>query len=159
MVDELAPKLSGELPGAVLFACNHNRVRSPMAEALMKLMFGDRVYVDSCGLRPGEDDEPDPFAVAVMDELGADLSRHRVKTFDELEEGAFDVVVSLTPEAQHRAVELARHHAVDIEYWPTHDPTLTLGPREAVLEAYRETRDGLAARIRARFGKAATFGG
>ena len=155
MVDELAR----ELPGAVLFACNHNRVRSPMAEALMKLMFGDRVYVDSCGLRPGEDDEPDPFAVAVMDELGADLSRHRVKTFDELEEGAFDVVVSLTPEAQHRAVELARHHAVDIEYWPTHDPTLTLGPREAVLEAYRETRDGLAARIRARFGKAATFGG
>jgi protein-tyrosine-phosphatase len=155
MVDELAQ----ELPGAVLFACNHNRVRSPMAEALMKLMFGDRVYVDSCGLRSGEDDEPDPFAIAVMDELGADLSRHRVKTFDELEEGGFDVVISLTPEAQHRAVELARHHAVDIEYWPTHDPTLTMGPREAVLAAYRETRDGLAARIRARFGKAATFGG
>jgi protein-tyrosine-phosphatase len=159
MADELAPNLSGALPGAVLFACNHNRVRSPMAEALMKLMFGDRVYVDSCGLRPGDDDEPDPFAVAVMDELGADLSRHRVKTFDDLEEGAFDVVISLTPEAQHRAVELARHHAVDIEYWPTYDPTLTMGPREAVLEAYRETRDGLAARIRARFGKAATFGG
>jgi protein-tyrosine-phosphatase len=149
----------GELPGAVLFACNHNRVRSPMAEALMKLMFGDRVYVDSCGLRLDEDDDPDPFAVAVMDELGADLSRHRSKTFADLEEGAFDLVISLTPEAQHRAVELARHHAVDIEYWPTQDPTLTLGSRDAVLEAYRETRDALATRIRGRFGKAATFGG
>jgi protein-tyrosine-phosphatase len=155
MVDEL-PR---ELPGAVLFACNHNRVRSPMAEGLMKLMFGDRVYVDSCGLRPDEEDETDPFAVAVMDELGADLSGHRAKTFADVEEGAFDLVISLTPEAQHRAVELARHRAVEIEYWPTQDPTLTMGSREAVMEAYRETRDGLAARIRARFGKAATFGG
>jgi protein-tyrosine-phosphatase len=155
MVDEP----SRDLPGAVLFACNHNRVRSPMAEGLMKLMFGDRVYVDSCGLRLDDDDEPDPFAVAVMDELGADLSRHRPKAFDDVEEGAFDVVISLTPEAQHRAVELARHRAVDIEYWPTFDPTLTMGSRDAVLEAYRETRDSLAARIRARFGKTATFGG
>jgi protein-tyrosine-phosphatase len=149
-----------QLPGAVLFACNHNRVRSPMAEALLKLMFGDRVYVDSCGLRLDEDDEPDPFAVAVMDELGADLSHHRSKTFDQLEdESSFDLVISLTPEAQHRAVELARHRAVELEYWPTHDPTLTMGSREAVIDAYRETRDALAARITERFGKAATFGG
>jgi protein-tyrosine-phosphatase len=155
MVDEVAR----ELPGAVLFACNHNRVRSPMAESLMKLMFGDRVFVDSCGLRLDEDDEPDPFAVAVVDELGADLSGHHAKTFADLEEGAFDLVISLTPEAQHRAVELARHHAVEIEYWPTQDPTLTMGSRDAVLAAYRDTRDGLAARIRARFGKAASFGG
>ena len=155
----MASDVSSALPGAVLFACNHNRVRSPMAEGLMKLMFGDRVYVDSCGLRRDDEDEPDPFAVAVMDELGADLSQHRPKTFDDLEDFSFDLVVSLTPEAQHRAVELARHHAVDIEYWPTQDPTLTLGSRDAVLEAYRETRDALATRIRGRFGKAATFGG
>jgi protein-tyrosine-phosphatase len=147
------------LPGAVLFACNHNRVRSPMAEGLMKLMFGDRVYVDSCGLRHDEDDEPDPFAVTVMDELGADLSRHRAKTFDQLEDDSFDLVISLTPEAQHRAVELSRHRAVDIEYWPTLDPTLTMGSREAVLEAYREVRDSLGERIRQRFGKPPTFGG
>jgi protein-tyrosine-phosphatase len=143
----------------VLFACNHNQVRSPMAEGLMKLMFGDRVYVDSCGLRLDEEDEPDPFVVAVMDELGADLSRHRAKTFAQLEDDSFDLVVSLTPEAQHRAVELARHHAVEIEYWPTQDPTLTMGSREAVMEAYRAVRDALAERIRARFGRAATFGG
>jgi protein-tyrosine-phosphatase len=149
-----------DLPGAVLFACNQNRVRSAMAEGLMKLLFGDRVYVDSCGLRPDEDDEPDPFMVAVMDELGADLTRHRAKGFDELEdEGAFDLVVSLTPEAQHRAVELARHSAVDLEYWPTHDPTVAMGSREAVLEAYREVRDGLVQRLRERFGQPATFGG
>jgi protein-tyrosine-phosphatase len=155
----MPPDSPRELPGAVLFACNQNRVRSPMAESLMKLMFGDRVYVDSCGLRLDEEDEPDPFAVAVMDELGADLSRHRPKTFAQIEDDSFDLVVSLTPEAQHRAVELARRHAVDIEYWPTQDPTLTMGSREAVMEAYRAVRDGLAERIRARFGRAATFGG
>src|ERR1700744_4791587 len=126
---------SRPLPGAVLFAFNPNRVRSPIAEGLMKLMFGDRVYVDSCGLRRDADDEPDPFAVAVMDELGADLSGHHAKTFDQLEDDSFDLVISLTPEAQHRAVELSRHRAVEIEYWPTLDPTLTMGSREAVLGA------------------------
>jgi protein-tyrosine-phosphatase len=146
------------LPGAILFACNFNRVRSPMAEGLMKLMFGERVYVDSCGLRLDEEGDPDPFVVAVMDELGVDVSHHRPKTFDAVED-SFDLVVSLTPEAQHRAVELARHNAVELEYWPTHDPTLAMGSRDAVLAAYRETRDALAARIRERFGKAATFGG
>jgi protein-tyrosine-phosphatase len=139
------------LPGAVLFACNHNRVRSAMAERLMKLMLGDRVYVDSCGLKMDEDDEPDPFMVAVMDELGVDASRHRPKSFDQLEDDSFDVVISLTPEAQHRAVELARGRATEIEYWPTMDPTLTLGSRDTVLDAYRAVRDALAERIRARF--------
>ena len=151
--------MPSELPGAVLFACNHNRVRSPMAEGLMKLMFGDRVFVQSCGLRREEDEAPDPFAVAVMDELGVDLSRHQPRTFDDLEDDNFDLVVSLTPEAQHRAVELGRGRAVELEYWPTLDPTLTMGSREAVLDAYREVRDALAAHIRERFGRSASFGG
>lgn len=139
------------LPGAVLFACNHNRVRSPMAEGLMKRLLGDRVYVDSCGLRHDEGDEADPFVVAVLDEVGVDVSHHRVKSFEEMEDGSFDVVISLTPEAQHRAVELTRGRAVEIEYWPTHDPTLTTGSREQMLEAYRQVRDDLDAKIRARF--------
>ena len=151
--------MPGELPGAVLFACNHNRVRSAMAEGLMKLMYGNRVYIDSCGLKREEEDEPDPFMVAVMDELGADLTGHRPKTFDQLEDASFDLVVSLTAEAQHRAVELARGRAVELEYWPTHDPTLAMGSREAVIDAYREVRDALVQRIRARFGQPATFGG
>ena len=151
--------MAAELPGAVLFACNHNRVRSAMAEGLMKLTYGDRIYIDSCGVRRDDDDEADPFVVTVMDELGADLTRNRPKTFDDLEDDSFDVVVSLTPEAQHRSVELARGRAVELEYWPTHDPTLTMGSREAVLEAYREVRDALAEKIRARFGQPATFGG
>jgi protein-tyrosine-phosphatase len=151
------------LPGAVLFACNLNQVRSPMAEALLKRLVGDRVYVDSCGLkRPAmvHDDERDedvaasvdPFVDAVMAELNCDLAGHHPKTFDDLEDFSFDLVVSLTPEAQHRAVELARARAADIEYWPTHDPTLIDGSREARLEAYREVRDGLARRIAERFG-------
>jgi protein-tyrosine-phosphatase len=149
--------VEGELPGAVLFACNFNRVRSPMAAALMKLIYGDRVYVDSCGLKEGEG--IDPFVVAVMDELGADLSAHRVKRFEDLEDGSFDVVVSLTPEAQHRAVDLARRRAVEVEYWPTYDPTLATGSREAVLDVYRRVRDDLKERILKRFGRPSTFGG
>jgi protein-tyrosine-phosphatase len=149
--------MAAELPGAVLFACNFNRVRSPMAAALMKLIYGDRVFVDSCGLKPGDD--IDPFVVAVMDEVGADLSHHHGKRFEDLDDGSFDVVVSLTPEAQHRAVEMARGRAVEVEYWPTMDPTLAEGSREAVMEAYRRVRDDLRARILERFGKPSTFGG
>jgi protein-tyrosine-phosphatase len=146
-------------PGAVLFACNLNRVRSPMAAGLMKRVFGARVFVDSCGLKSDGETFADPFAVAVLDELGVDLSAHHPKTFDDLEDLSFDVVISLTPEAQHRAVELARRQAVEIEYWPTFDPTLTEGSREAVLEAYRHVRDTLQARILARFPQVRTFGG
>ncbi|MEO8812303.1 MAG: low molecular weight phosphatase family protein [Caulobacteraceae bacterium] len=145
-------------PGAVLFACTLNRVRSPMAEGLTKRLFGTRVFVDSCGLRP-DDGPPDPFSVAVMDEVGVDLSAHRPKTFDELEDDSFDRVISLSPEAHHRAGELARGRAVDIEYWPTLDPTLASGSRESVLEAYRQVRDSLEARIRTHFGPTLTFGG
>nr|WP_272887015.1 low molecular weight phosphatase family protein [Phenylobacterium aquaticum] len=143
------------MPGAVLFACNFNRVRSPMAEALLRRVAGDRVFVDSCGLKLERGDaaqNADPFVEAVMAELSCDLSRHRPKTFDQLEDSSFDLVVSLTPEAQHRAVELARGRAVELEYWPTHDPTQSEGSREARLAAYREVRDSLAARIAERFG-------
>lgn len=149
-----------ERPGAVLFACSFNRVRSPMAEALLKRLTGTEIYVDSCGLKRfarDEDDEDagpsvDPFVVTVMAELGCDVTDHRSKTFDELEDNSFDLVISLTPEAQHRAVELARGRAADIEYWPTLDPTLTEGSREARLTAYRQVRDALARRIAERFG-------
>jgi protein-tyrosine-phosphatase len=149
------------LPGAVLFACNFNQVRSPMAEALLKLMVGTSIFVDSCGLKQARlqdedgDEVParaDPFAAAVMAELGCDLSLHRPKTFADLDDSSFDLVISLTPEAQHRSVELARGRAADIEYWPTQDPTLIDGSREARLTAYREVRDALARRIAERFG-------
>ncbi len=154
----MASDLAKRLPDAVLFCCNFNQVRSPIAEALMKHLIGTRIFVDSCGLRrarfdPDVDDmEVDPLAAQVMKELGADLTRHRCKTFAELEDDSFDLVISLTPEAQHRAVELARGRAAEIEYWPTLDPTLTEGSREHRLEAYRQVRDSLAERIVSRFG-------
>ena len=146
-------------PGAVLFACGLNRVRSPMAQGLLRRMFGPRIFVDSCGLRHDPESLHDPFMIAVMDEVGVDLTRHRSKTFDDLEDESFDLVVSLTPEAHHRAGEMARGRAVELVYWPTFDPTLTTGGREQVIEAYRAVRDSLAARIRARFPHARTFGG
>jgi protein-tyrosine-phosphatase len=145
------------LPGAILFCCNYNQVRSPMAESLAKHIIGTRIFIDSAGLRravydPDVDDmQVDPMAAEAMKELGVDLTRHRCKTFDDLTDDSFDLVISLTPEAQHRAIELARGRDAEIEYWPTYDPTLTEGTREHRLEAYRQVRDGLEARIRARF--------
>jgi protein-tyrosine-phosphatase len=136
------------LPKAVLFACSMNAVRSPMAEAILKHLAGRHVYVDSAGVRPGE---LDPFAVAVMDEIGIDLGRHRPKTFSDLQDSSFDLVVSLAPEAHHQALEMTRTMAIDAEYWPTIDPTATMGSREQILDAYRAVRDGLFQRIKARF--------
>ena len=139
----------GRGPQAVLFACNHNVVRSAMAEAIAKHLLGKSVYVDSVGVRAGE---PDPFANAAMAEIGLDIARHRAKSFDELEDTSFDVIVTLSPEAQHRAVELTRTMDCQVEYWPTFDPTGAVeGGREAVLDVYRSVRDGLFRRIRARF--------
>ncbi len=138
-----------DLPDAVLFACSQNAVRSPMAEGLMKHLYGQHVFVDSVGVRAGE---VDPFVIAVMDELGVDISKHKPRSFDELEDTSFDLIISLTPEAQHKAVDLTRAMAADVEYWPTHDPTLAQGSRDQRLNAYREVRDSLMARIKERFG-------
>jgi protein-tyrosine-phosphatase len=135
-------------PSSVLFACTFNAIRSPIAAALMKHLHGRHIYVDSVGVRAAE---IDPFAVAVMDEIGIDIAKHQAKTFDELEDTSFDLVISLSPEAQHSAVELTRTMACDVEFWPTHDPTAVEGSREEMLDAYRVVRDHLRQRILARF--------
>ena len=138
-------------PQAVLFACGLNSVRSPMAESLLQRMFPHALYVKSAGARKGE---LDPFAVAVMAELGQDISGHKPTTFEELDdwEGLnFDLIITLSPEAHHRALELTRTLAADVEYWPTQDPTLASGSREQILAAYRAVRDSLFAKIKARF--------
>lgn len=136
------------LPSSVLFCCTWNSIRSPMAEGILKRLHGRRIFVDSVGLRRGE---PDPFVAAVMDEIGIDLNRHHAKTFADLEDASFDVVVSLSPEAQHAAVELTRTNACSVEFWHTFDPSLVEGSREARLAAYRAVRDDLDGRIRRRF--------
>jgi len=139
-------------PHAVLFACGLNSVRSPMAAGLFKQMIGRTSYVASAGVRK---DELDPFAVAALEEVGIDISRHRPMTFEELEdwEGLnFDLIVTLSPEAHHKALELTRAIAAEVEYWPTPDPTAIEGTREQRLSAYREVRDQLTERIKTRFG-------
>jgi len=139
-------------PQAVLFACGLNSVRSPMAAALFKRLFGHVAYVGSAGVRTGE---LDPFAVAAMDEVGLDISEHRPMTFEELDdwEGLnFDLIVTLSPEAHHKALDLTRTIAADVEYWPMPDPTDTEGSREQRLDAYRAVREMLMARIKERFG-------
>jgi protein-tyrosine-phosphatase len=139
---------AADLPGAVLFACNRNAVRSPMAAAILRHLAGGRVYVASAGVRAGE---ADPFAAAVMEELGIDLSSHKPMSLEELEDTSFDLIVTLAPEAHHRALDLVRNYAMDVEYWPTLDPTLTTGNREQILQAYRAVRDGLFVKIKTRF--------
>jgi protein-tyrosine-phosphatase len=137
-------------PQAVLFACGLNAVRSPMAAALFRHFFGG-TYVGSAGVRKGE---LDPFAVATMEEIGLDIAKHKPKTLEELEEWEglnFDLIVTLSPEAHHSALEVTRTLGADVEYWPTADPTAIEGTREQRLDAYREVRDQLAQRIRKRF--------
>jgi protein-tyrosine-phosphatase len=146
-------------PQSVLFACGQNSVRSPMAEGMLRGMFPNTLYVRSAGVKKGE---LDPFAVAVMSELGQDISAHKPTTFEELEdwEGLnFDLIITLSPEAHHRALDLTRTLAADVEYWPTHDPTGIDGNREQKLEAYREVCDTLLARIRRRFSKVGAASG
>ncbi|MBV9078228.1 MAG: low molecular weight phosphatase family protein [Methylobacteriaceae bacterium] len=135
---------------SVLFVCGMNSIRSPMAEALARHYFGKSVYVQSAGVRKGE---RDPFAIAALDEIGVDGSKHKPRTLEELEEWEglnFDLIVTLAPEAHHAALDLTRTVAADVEYWPTVDPTLTEGSRDKVLDAYRDLRDGLSFRIRTR---------
>ena len=139
-------------PLAVLFACGWNAVRSPMAAALFRRLVGRSIYVESVGVREGD---VDPFAVAALDEIGIDLGKHRPRTFEELEELEglnFDLIVTLSPEAHHKALELTRTIAADVEYWPTPDATVAEGTRAQKLDAYRDVRELLARRIKARFG-------
>lgn len=143
-----AARRDEDLPDSVLFACNLNVVRSPMALGIARYLFGKKIFFDSAGVRAGE---PDPFVAAVMDEIGIDMQKHKPKSFDDLEDSSFDLVITLTPEAQHNAMELTRTMACDVEYWPTMDPTLMTGSREQILNAYRDVRDQLMARIKDRF--------
>ena len=150
------------LPGSVLFCCDHNAVRSPVAEGLMKKLHGERVFVQSAGVH--HDLEVDPFMVAVAGELEVDISRHRAKSFDEMEDwgddmGSFDMIVALSPAAQRRALEYTRHFSIEVVYWATLDPTGIGERREQKLDAYRQARDQILASIVASFGPGEPGGG
>ena len=120
-----------------------------MAEGILRHLLGHRIFVDSAGVRPGD---PDPFAIQVMDEIGIDIAEHQPKAFDDLEDESFDEVISLSPEAQHRAVDMTRAMACDVVFWNTFDPTIVEGSREVRLDAYRHVRDQLMKRIKDHFG-------
>lgn len=143
-----------ELPGAVLFCCDHNAVRSPMAEGLMKQLFGTEVYVQSAGVL--SDKDTDGFAIAVCQELGVELSNHKVRSFEEMENGgedldSFDVIVALSPTSAERAKALTAASGVDVVFWPIGDPTAVGDTREQRLWAYREVRNDIIARLKQHF--------
>lgn len=142
-----APASDVKLPGAILFVCGMNAIRSPMAEVLARRLLPAGIYIASAGVRAGE---RDPFVDAVLDEIGLSLGKRQPQTLDELEDDYFDLVVTLAPEAHHAALELTRSLAVDVLYWPMPDPTATTGTREQIISAYREVRDRIARMIRER---------
>ena len=136
------------MPSAILFICTLNAIRSPMAAAIMHYHFGSKVYVASAGIAAGD---PDPFVGIIMDEIGIDLKKHRPHSFEDLEDSAFDLLVTLSPEAQNRAEALSRTLAVEVENWIIADPSQVHGSREQILESYRAVRDDLVKRIITRF--------
>jgi protein-tyrosine-phosphatase len=153
--DKVANASLDALPQSVLFCCDHNAVRSPMAEGMMKQLYGTACYVQSAGVK--NDLEIDGFAIAVCQEIGVELSRHRARSFDEMRDwgddlSSFDLVVALTPASQHRALDLTRHSAINVEYWPILDPTGLGEGREERLRSYRKTRDMILSRLLDRFG-------
>ena len=147
--------MSEQLPQSVLFCCDHNAVRSPMAEVIMKQFYGTDTYVQSVGVK--NDLEIDGFSIAVCQELNVELSRHRSRSFDEMEEwgedlSSFDLVLALSPASQRRALELTRFYHIDVEYWPILDPTGLGETREAKLASYRQARDQIIERLQERWG-------
>lgn len=141
--------MTGRKPSSILFACSSNAIRSPMAEGWLKHFLGQKAYIDSVGVTSGP---LDPFAVTVMQEAGLDISRHKAKTFDDLLDTSFDLIITLSPQAHHHALDATRNWTCDIEHWPTPDPSTIEGAREMRLDAYRKVRDLIRDRIQARFG-------
>lgn len=141
--------MAGRAPDSVLFVCGMNSIRSPMAEKLARDLFGRKMFTQSVGVRAGD---PDPFMQAVMAERGIDMSTHIPTPLDDMEDSYYDLIVTLSPEAHHRVLKHIAADASEIEYWPTMDPSTVAGSREQVMEAYRQVRDTLEARIRSRFG-------
>jgi len=145
---EDADKRTGDkLPGAVLFMCGMNSIRSPIAEAIARSALPKSVYIASAGVRRGD---RDPFVDAVLDEVGLTLGRHQPHLLDDLEDDYFDLIITLAPEAHHKALELNRTWHVDVEYWPTPDPTVATGTREQILDAYRGVRDHISRLVESR---------
>jgi protein-tyrosine-phosphatase len=120
-----------------------------MAEAMARRLYGNSAFLDSVGVRAGD---LDSFAVAVLDEIGVDLHKHRGKSFDEIDPSEFELIVTLSPEAHHKALEFTRSASTDVEYWPIPDPSAVEGSRDLRLDAYRRTRDLILARLKTRFG-------
>ena len=148
--------MNNSLPQSILFCCDHNAVRSPMAEGIMKKLYGTDTYVQSVGVI--NDLEIDGFSIAVCEEIGVELSRHRSRSFDEMERwgddlSSFDLIVALSPASQRRALELTHLFHLTVEYWPILDPTGIGETREMKLVSYRQTRDQIESKLREKWGQ------
>jgi protein-tyrosine-phosphatase len=146
-------------PSSVLFCCDHNAVRSPMAEGLMKKYYGQVAYVQSAGVH--SDMDVDGFTVAVCAEFGVELSRHKTRSLENMQDwgddiSSYDLIVALSPASQRLALELTRIYHLEVEYWPIMDPTGIGEARESKLAVYRQTRDQIVTRMLARFGPPTT---
>lgn len=136
--------------GAILFACNINAVRSAMAEAMVKAAFPGKIFVDSCGVNPGIQDG---FTTAVMQEIGLNMSLHEPKSFDDLDSGFYDIIISFSPEAHAAAEALTKNMDCATLYWPVDNLANITGSREEMLRSYRYVRDDIRNKLSTYFGK------
>ena len=144
-----------KLPQSILFCCDHNAVRSPMAEGLMKKFYGSKTYVQSAGVLADKD--IDGFSIAVCAELDIELARHKSRSFDEMQKlgdelSSFDLIVALSPASQTAAAKITRFYALQVDYWPIIDPTGIGEGREENLVSYRKARDQIIERLITKFG-------
>ncbi|MGY6709382.1 MAG: arsenate-mycothiol transferase ArsC [Rhizobiaceae bacterium] len=137
-------------PRSVLFLCGQNAIRSPIAESLARARLSSNIFIASAGVRAGE---RDPFVDAVLDDAGLPPRSPRTVALEDMEDAYFDLIVTLAPEAHHAALELTRTMAIDVEYWPTPDPSVATGTRAQIMEAYRDVLNRLRGRIEARFAR------
>ncbi len=147
--DIVTPNSAGQV-GAILFACNINAVRSAMAEAMIKDSFPRKIFADSCGVTPGIQDG---FAIAAMQEIGVDMSAHQPKSFDDLDSGFYDVIISFSPEAHAAAEALTMNMDCITLYWPVDNLAGLTGSRDEMLRAYRHVRDDIRSKLSIYFGK------
>lgn len=141
-------------PSSVLFCCDHNAIRSPMAEGILKQLVGTDIFVQSAGVTGGKD--IDGYAISVCREIGVELLRHKVRSFEDLEDWgddleSYDLIIALSPTSRDVASSHIENSATEVLYWNIGDPTTGPEDRENRLAAYRDVRDDIALRIKEMF--------
>lgn len=128
----------------VLFICQLNSVRSPMAEGLLRKRLGDKINVTSCGLTP---DDPNDFMLTIMKEVGIDMSGHEPLGLVDIKDETFDRIIAFTEGAKAGAEAFLDDRHPEIELWAVPNPGEGSLDVRALLNNYRAIRSNIDARL------------